>query len=164
LIVIGTRWLHQHRLLRRFLLDQHLAFELRQMLHHRIVDAQLALVLQHHHRQRRDRLRHRGDPKQAVLRHRRLRFEILKADGFLAHDFAIMPQQRHRSRERSVLHQRLHALADGFHLRLKAQGQGQKQAGGEAEHFHGGAQCTIRTSGVCQCLASFARCATITPR
>ena len=48
----------------------------------RVVEGEAALFVQHHHRDGRHGFGHRVDAKERPLGHRRLRLEILNADGF----------------------------------------------------------------------------------
>ncbi len=56
---------------------------------HRIVQPDLALFDEHHDRDAGDRLRHRGQPEQPVLRHRLLRFEVHHAARFEVGDASL---------------------------------------------------------------------------
>ena len=66
--------------------------ELRNVLGDRIVWQPLALLIEDHHGDARDRLGHRVVAKDCVLRHGRMRFEIALAISPVVDDLA-MPQQ-----------------------------------------------------------------------
>ena len=51
--------------------DDHVRFgQLRQIPGHRVIEQEVAFLVEHHHGQTRDRLRHRGEPEQRVCLHR----------------------------------------------------------------------------------------------
>lgn len=109
----GARWLDEHGLVFGFLLQQHLAFELGQVFGYWIVNAQLALILQHHDGERGDGLGHGGDPEETVFLHRCPGFQILKSDSLVTEQPAIFPDERDRTRELSVLDEGLLARRNG---------------------------------------------------
>ena len=72
------------------------ARELGKVFRHRIVDADLALLDEHHHRQRGDRLGHRRDPEDRVGRHRHgFRVEL---PGCVEKQLAVAVDDHHRYR------------------------------------------------------------------
>ena len=92
--------------------NDHLAFELRQIFLDRVLDAEPALVRQHHHRRASHRLGHRGDPKQTVRPHRLVFCDIGKTDGGHVEDFIFRRHQRHRAGQRVIVHKRLQRTGD----------------------------------------------------
>ena len=99
-----------------FLDQQHLPLELRQVLFDRILDRQLALVLQDHDPDCRDRLGHRGDAEHRILRHRLLGLQILKADRIELLDALRVADNRYRTSNHPLVHELLHSWRDGFEL------------------------------------------------
>jgi hypothetical protein len=68
--------------------------ELRDVPRHRILEAPLSFLVEHHHRCAGDWLGHRVDPEDRVLLNRIALADILHSDGVVMHDLAVARQQR----------------------------------------------------------------------
>ena len=88
------------------------------ILSHRIVELEAPLLVQHHDRDARDRLRHRGDPKDRVNPHRRTRGSVGHAVGSYVSLAAFPRHQGDRPPDRSVVHVALHDLLESGQTRF----------------------------------------------
>ncbi len=86
--------------------------EARDVLRHRIGDAELALLHHHHDRDAGDRLGHRRDAEHRVLRHRLLRLDVGDAGRFEVRDTPVARHQRHAAADLARRDVALHHLRD----------------------------------------------------
>ena len=76
-----------------------------------IGQCQLTFLGEHHRGDRRERFRHRVEPEDRVLRHRRVRHRVALAERLEVHDLALARDQHHGAGEPSVRDLHLHCLA-----------------------------------------------------
>ena len=80
---------------RRGVFEHPLVGELRQVARDRVVEAEAALLPQHHDRRARDGPRHRVQPEQVVAGHRVARLSVALAERLEVHDAAVAGRRRH---------------------------------------------------------------------
>ena len=86
-----------------------LGLERRNVFRHRIGQLQLAFLIEHHHRDTRDRLRHRRDAEDRVRTHRPVAPDILEPDRVHVGNLAVARDERHDAARLVPVDERLHA-------------------------------------------------------
>ena len=90
-----------------------LALELGEMLFHGVVEAEFALVHEHHHGDGGDGFGLRGDPEERVGFHHALVRAVGETDGLDGENFVLVRHERDGSGEFVFVHERLQRRSDG---------------------------------------------------
>jgi hypothetical protein len=99
--------------LRVFLIDRNLHFgEFGQVFADRVVELKLAFLVEHHHRDARDRLGHRVDAVNRIEPHRLAGLDVCHAESFLISDLAAPRDQPSGARNLFLRHVPVHHSAD----------------------------------------------------
>ena len=148
---------HGHGLFRGHaltVLAEHLQFlEFGQKRHHRIIKLEGAVLVEHHRRDRRDRLGHGKDAKQRVLRERPVIFHTTPAHSRHMHDPALAGDHRQHAGELAFIDE----LLCGSGQSLKCLGR-HANALRRRDRYLGGAECRCHEHGNGDRQGRFHRC------